>query len=112
MVNGVLQLSAAHNLPQSVVELVRTVPVGKGMAGLATQTREPMSLCNLQTDTTGHARPAAKTTGIEGSIAVPMLTAREVRGVLGLAKVAAHDWTDAENSRLLALASGLGEQSG
>ena len=85
------------------------MPVGKGIAGLAAQNREPVSLCNLQTDTSGQARPAAKTTGMEGSIAVPMLVAGEMRGVLGVAMAAAHDWTDAEKSLLLAIAAKLGE---
>jgi GAF domain-containing protein len=107
MVDGLLQLTAAHNLPPPVVELVRTVPVGKGMAGLAAQTRTPVSLCNLQTDTSGHARPAAKTSGMEGSIAVPMLAGDEVWGVLGIAKAVAHDWSDEEKTSLLALAARL-----
>ncbi len=107
MVNGVLQLSAAHNLPPPIVELVRMVPVGKGMAGLAAQTRMPVSLCNLQTDTSGHARPAAKASGMEGSIAVPMLAGEEVRGVLGVAKAVAHDWTEEEKASLLAVGARL-----
>ena len=48
----------------------------------AERNREPVSLCNLQTDTSGQARPAAKMTGMEGSLAVPMLVAGELRGVI------------------------------
>ena len=107
--DGMLKLAAHRNLPPPIVQIVATVPVGKGIAGLAAQNREPVSLCNLQTDTSGQARPAAKTTGMEGSIAVPMLVAGELRGVLGVAMVAAHDWTDAEKSLLLAIAAKLGE---
>jgi len=107
--DGMLKLAAHRNLPPPIVQIVATVPVGKGIAGLAAQNREPVSLCNLQTDTSGQARPAAKTTGMEGSIAVPMLVAGELRGVLGVAMAAAHDWTDAEKSLLLAVAAKLGE---
>ena len=107
--DGMLKLAAHRNLPPPIVQIVATVPVGKGIAGLAAQNREPVSLCNLQTDTSGQARPAAKTTGMEGSIAVPMLVAGELRGVLGVAMVAAHDWTDAEKSLLLAIAAKLGD---
>ena len=107
--DGMLKLAAHRNLPPPIVQIVATVPVGKGIAGLAAQNREPVSLCNLQTDTSGQARPAAKTTGMEGSIAVPMLVAGELRGVLGVAMAAAHDWTDAEKSLLLAIAAKLGE---
>ncbi len=107
--DGMLKLAAHRNLPPPIVQIVATVPVGKGIAGLAAQNREPVSLCNLQTDTSGQARPAAKTTGMEGSIAVPMLVAGELRGVLGVAMAGAHDWTDAEKSLLLAIAAKLGE---
>ena len=107
--DGMLKLAAHRNIPPPVTQLIATVPVGKGIAGLAAQNREPVSLCNLQTDTSGQARPAAKTTGMEGSLAVPMLTAGELRGVLGVAKASAYDWSDAEKSILLAIAAQLGE---
>ena len=45
---------------------------------------------------------------MEGSLAVPMLTGGELRGVLGIAKAEAHDWTDEEKSLLLAIAARLG----
>jgi signal transduction protein with GAF and PtsI domain len=106
--SGMLKLAAHRNIPEAIVQLAATVPVGKGIAGLAAQNREPVSLCNLQTDTSGQARPAAKATGMEGSLAVPMLVAGELRGVLGVAKAAAHDWSDGEKSLLLAIAAQLG----
>lgn len=107
---GLLKLAASRNIPEPIAHLVATVPVGKGIAGLAAERREPVSICNLQTDTSGQARPAAKTTGMEGSLAVPMLVAGDLRGVLGVAMAAAHDWSDAEKSLLLAIASRLGER--
>ncbi len=103
--DGALALAAHVNIPPPIVEIVRTVPIGKGIAGLAAERREPISLCNLQTDTSGQARPAAKTTGMEGSVAVPMLHGDKLRGVLGIAKAQAHDWTDAEKAELLAIAA-------
>ncbi len=107
--SGMLKLAAHRNIPENIVQLAAVVPVGKGIAGLAAQKREPVALCNLQTDTSGAAKPAAKTTGMEGSLAVPMLVAGELRGVLGVAKAAAHDWSEAEKARLLAIAARLGE---
>ena len=106
---GMLTLAAHRNIPEAIIHLASIVPVGKGIAGLAAQNREPVSLCNLQTDTSGQARPAAKATGMEGSVAVPMLVAGDLRGVLGVAKAAAHDWSDAEKALLLAIAARLGE---
>jgi len=106
---GVLKLVAHHGIPPHIAELAVTVPIGKGIAGLAAERREPITLCNLQTDTSGQARPAARSTGLEGSIAVPMLVAGELRGVLGIARATAHDWTTAEQNELLAIAARLGE---
>lgn len=105
MKDGALDLAAHVNIPPPIVAIVQTVPLGKGIAGLAGERREPVSLCNLQTDTSGQARPAAKTTGMEGSIAVPMLAGDTLAGVLGIAKADAHDWTDDEKAELLAIAA-------
>lgn len=103
--SGMLSLGAYHNIPPHITQIVGTVPVGKGIAGLAAEKREPIALCNLQTDTSGQARPAAKSTGMEGSLAVPMLVGSELHGVLGVAKASAHDWTDDEKALLLTYAS-------
>ena len=108
--SGMLKLAAQRNIPEAVTHIVATVPIGKGIAGLAAQRREPVSLCNLQTDTSGQARPTAKTTGMEGSVAVPMMVGGELRGVLGIAKATAHDWTDDEKALLLDIAGRLGER--
>jgi L-methionine (R)-S-oxide reductase len=107
--SGLLTLATQQNIPPHISEIIGTVPIGKGIAGLAAQKREPISICNLQTDTSGQARPAAKSTGMEGSLAVPMLVEGELRGVLGVAKAQEHDWTPEEKALLLAYASGMGE---
>ena len=106
--DGVLQLAASKNIPPQVVQIVATVPIGKGIAGLAAERREPVTICNLQTDTSGQARPGARATGMEGSLAVPMLTGGDLRGVLGIAKAEAYNWTPEESGLLLAIASQLG----
>jgi signal transduction protein with GAF and PtsI domain len=113
LADGVLVLAASRNIPEFVVGLVSVVPVGKGIAGLAAERREPVSLCNLQTDTSGQARPNAKATGMEGSVAVPAIDEGGVlRGVLGIAKAEAYDWSDAEKKRLAELAAGLANHVG
>ena len=105
--DGVLRLAAQANIPPPLLPIIETVPIGKGIAGLAAERREPVSLCNLQTDTSGQALPAAKTTGMEGSVAVPMLVGGELRGVFGIAKAEAHEWSDAEKAELLGIAAAL-----
>ncbi|RYD80087.1 MAG: GAF domain-containing protein [Verrucomicrobiaceae bacterium] len=105
---GVLRLTANVGLPPHIAQIVDTVPIGKGIAGLAAERREPITICNLQTDTSGQARPGAKATGMEGSLAVPMLTdSGELRGVLGIAKASAHDWTPEETAQLEAVAKAI-----
>jgi signal transduction protein with GAF and PtsI domain len=105
--DGVLKLAAHHNIPPPVVQIVSTVPIGKGIAGLAAERREPITICNLQTDTSGQARPGAKATGMEGSLAVPMLAGGELRGVLGIAKAEAYDWSESETALLTEIAARL-----
>ena len=104
---GVLKLAAHRNIPPPVVQIVETVPIGKGIAGLAAERRAPITICNLQTDTSGQVRPGAKATGMEGSLAVPMLAEGELRGVLGVAKAAAYDWPQSEVDVLMQIAAAL-----
>jgi GAF domain-containing protein len=98
---GKLELIAHAGIPPEVVQIVELVPLGNGMAGLAASRREPVTFSNLQSDTSGQARPGAKATGMEGSIAVPMIVENELRGVLGIAKATAYDWTSEETALLL-----------
>jgi putative methionine-R-sulfoxide reductase with GAF domain len=110
--NGqLLTLAASLHIPPPVVALIEKVPVGKGIAGLAAERRAAITICNLQTDESGQARPAAKNTGMEGSLAVPALRADgSVAGVLGIAKAQAHDWSEAETADVTAAAAILAER--
>lgn len=81
---GELHLTAAHNIPAPVVERMRVVPQGKGMAGLAQTRREPVQTCNLQQDDTGRIMPMAKLVGGQAAVAIPVLDAGAVRAVVGL----------------------------
>jgi hypothetical protein len=81
-----LTLAAAVNIPPPVQEIVRTVPRGKGMAGLAFERNEPVSTCNIQTDATGQVKPGAKMVGAQAGVALPVRTpAGLVRAVVGIA---------------------------
>src|SRR5205823_3245040 len=71
--SGMLKLRAHDGLPESLMARVQVIPIGKGMAGLAAERREPVQVCNLQTDTSGVAKPSARETRMGGSIAVPIL---------------------------------------
>ncbi len=106
--SGMLKLSAQRGLPDVLRSRVEVIPIGKGMAGLAAERREPVQVCNLQTDTTGVAKPAAREARVEGSIAIPMLTADTLRGVLGVAKPGAYEFSAGEIALLQQVANLLG----
>lgn len=100
--DGVLHLKAASaGIPEPVLKAVQRVPVGKGMAGLAVERKEPVSVCNLQTDASGNARPGAKATGMEGALVVPILLGENAVGAFGIANRAARTFTAEETAELL-----------
>ena len=76
--DGVLHLNAASaGIPQVVLDTIKDVPVGKGMAGLAVERKQPVNACNIQTDASGDVRPGARATGLQGSVVVPLLRGEE-----------------------------------
>ena len=95
------------------MDRVKQIPIGKGMAGLAAERKKPVQVCNLQTDTSGAVRQGAKDTQMQGSVAVPMLVEKNIlRGVLGVAKPVAYDFTDAEQELLLQVGTLIGKYLG
>jgi GAF domain-containing protein len=105
---GMLELRVQRGVPEQLLERVRTIPVGKGMAGLAALRREPVQVCNLQTDSSGLAKPAARETQMEGSIAVPILVGEALCGTLGIAKPVVHEFSAGERALLLNIAAAIG----
>lgn len=79
-----LHLVAHAGLPPQLLAVVQTIPVGKGIAGQTLAQRRPVSICNLQTDTSGVARPAARQTGVGGAICVPIWVGQNIVGTFGL----------------------------
>ena len=67
-----LALAAAVNIPPPVQEIVRRIPKGKGMAGLAFEHDEPISTCNIKDDNTGKVRPGAKAVQAQAAVAFPV----------------------------------------
>lgn len=83
---NLLELAAAVNIPPKVQEITRTIPRGKGMAGLALERGAPVQTCNLQTDATGDVRPGAKAVGAQAAVAIPVRDAAgTIRAVVGIA---------------------------
>src|ERR1041385_6987424 len=81
-----LYLTAAHNIPPQVVQIVAHVPHGKGMAGVAQVKKTPVQTCNLQTDASGTIKPGAKAVDAQAAVALPVLDdGGGVRAVVGVA---------------------------
>ncbi len=107
---GLLMLKSQQGIPEFLLPKMSAIPIGKGMAGIAAERRQPVEMCNLQTDESGVARPAAKETRVEGSIAVPMLVDGELVGTFGIAKPAPYDFTKEESDALLKIGQQIGRR--
>ncbi len=106
--DGALELEAhAGPVPPGLLAVIRSIPVGKGLAGLAAERGEPVRICNLQTDDSGAARPGARSTGMRGSICVPMTAAGRTVGVLGVASAREREFGEAEAAWLCEAAAAL-----
>jgi signal transduction protein with GAF and PtsI domain len=106
--DGLLHLEAlSGQFPPPVLAMIRQIPVGKGMAGLAVERGQPVDACNIQTDASGDVRPGAKATGMEGAIVVPVFDSARVIGALGIANRAERTFSDAEKADLIAAGRAL-----
>jgi hypothetical protein len=94
---GLLEMVAAHNIPEQVQQVTARIPRGKGMAGLALERNAPISTCNLQSDSSGNVRPGAKAVGAQAAVALPVHDAAgRVRAVVGIAFLGERDLSDEE----------------
>lgn len=100
-----LKLVASRRIPEVLIPVIQSIPVGKGIAGAAAERRAPVEICNLQTDTSGVAKPGAKQTQVQGSLAVPVLDGDRLCGTLGIGKMVPYDFSEEEKTRLMKLAS-------
>jgi len=98
---------ASPGIPEPVLAASRRIPLGKGIAGEAAATAKPVTLCNLQTDTSGVARPGAKATGAGGSLCVPVLAGDRVVGTLGIGWIGERAVGDDESAALMAAGRAL-----
>ncbi len=105
-----LKLVAHQGIPEVLMPVVQSIPIGKGIAGAAAQTRQPVEMCNLQTDTSGVAKPGAKQTQVQGSLAVPVLDGERLCGTLGIGKMVPYEFSEEEKDRLLTIAAGLAQR--
>ena len=104
------EIEAHAGIPKDLLVKVERIPLGKGIAGTAAERMEPVQICNLQTDRSGVAKPAAKKTKVGGSIAVPVEFGGLLMGTLGIGKLEPYDFTSAEISDLQTVAAEIAEK--
>lgn len=106
--DGALHLQAHRGpIPAAVLAVIQTIPIGKGMAGLAVARKEPVSTCNLQADATGDVRPGARATGLQGAIVVPILRGDTAIGALGVGCRGPREFNPAETALLREAAAAI-----
>lgn len=91
-----LHLVAHAGLPPQMLDIVKTIPVGKGIAGETVAKNRPVTICNLQTDTSGVAKPGAQQTGVGGALCVPVRSGDKIVGTFGIGTKREHEYSAAE----------------
>ncbi len=107
-----LQLAAQVGLPLQMLDIVKTIPVGKGIAGQTVERGCPVTICNLQTDNSGVAKPGARQTGVGGALSVPMRKGDAIVGTLGIGTMRAYEYTPEETRELEEIGRLLGARVG
>ena len=95
-----LHLVAQVGLPPQLLKVVKIIPVGKGIAGQVVAQNRPVTICNLQTDTSGVAKLGAKQTGVGGVLCVPVHNGNDIVGTLGIGTRREHEYTSEETREL------------
>jgi len=104
-----LHLAAQVGLPPQMLEIVKTIPVGKGIAGQVVAQNKPVTICNLQTDAGGVARPGAKQTGVGGALCVPIRSGGRIVGTIGVGTIRPCEYTEGETQALEEIGRRLGD---
>jgi L-methionine (R)-S-oxide reductase len=95
-----LHLVAQVGLPPALLNVVSFIPVGKGIAGQVVERGGPVSICNIQNDKSGVARPGAKQAGVGGALCVPVRANGVIVGTIGVGTAREYEYT-AEETKLL-----------
>ena len=96
----VLHLAAQVGLPPPMIEVVKEIPVGKGIAGQVIARGGPVTICNLQTDASGVAKPGARQTGVGGALCVPLREGEKMIGTIGVGTMRQYEYTPEETAEL------------
>ena len=108
-----LHLVTQVGLPPQLLGVVQTIPVGKGIAGETVAKNRPVTICNLQSDTSGVAQPGAKQTGVGGAICVPIRIGGypgKIVGTFGIGTMREYQYSAAEINALQDIANSIAGQ--
>ena len=89
-----------RGLPPALLNVVSLIPVGKGIAGQVVERGGPVSICNIQNDKSGVARPGAKQAGVGGALCVPVRANGVIVGTIGVGTARDYEYT-VEETKLL-----------
>jgi L-methionine (R)-S-oxide reductase len=107
-----LHLVTQIGLPAPVIEVVKLIRVGKGIAGQTVAQGKPVTICNIQKDEGGVARPGAKQTGVGGALCVPLRADGVIVGTIGVGTMREHQYTSEETELLEEVGGVLGKFTG
>ena len=108
-----LHLVAYVGLPPQLIDIVKTIPVGKGIAGETVAKNRPVTICNIQKDDGGVAKPGAKQTGVGGAVCVPVRiggNTGKIVGTFGIGTMREHQYSAAEINTLQDIANSIAAQ--
>jgi L-methionine (R)-S-oxide reductase len=103
-----LHLVAQVGLPPALLDVVKTIPVGKGIAGQVVARGGPVTICKIQNDKSGVTRPGAKQTGMGGALCVPVRAEGVIVGTIGVGTAREYEYTAAETKLLEEVGSMIG----
>jgi len=101
-----LVMRASRGLAPALREITREIPMGKGIAGEAARTGQPVTSCNIQKeDGAGVVPEGAKKSGLGGALCVPLFRRNEngedeVIGSLGIGTTREHTYIEEETTNL------------
>jgi hypothetical protein len=98
---GLLHLVASEGIPESVREKLRTLPLGKGAAGMAIERRQAVHLGNIQIDSLEDGLAEREATGLKQALAFPIFRGEAVIGALGIETYNERTFSDVEIAALL-----------
>ena len=104
-----LHLAAQIGMPPFLMDTIKLIPVGKGIAGQTVERGSPVTICNLQTDTSGVAKPGAKKTGVGGALCVPLRAGNKIVGTIGVGTQRPYEYTSTETQTLEEIGRIIGE---